>query len=120
MPSNRISFLTLALLAAAACADSTSPVKPASMKLLAGDAQVGTVGEALANAPSFAVYDTSGNPLSGVKFRMVVVDAAAPSDAMLHVRVAPLPPVISKVCPTTADKRAKSSLATVTMSPLVP
>ena len=72
MPSNRIPVLTLALLAAAACADSTSPVKPASMKLLAGDAQVGTVGEALANAPSFAVYDTSGNPLSGVKFTVTV------------------------------------------------
>lgn len=64
--------LALALVAAAACADSTSPIKPASMKLLAGDAQAGVVGEVLATAPTFAVYDAGGNPLSGVKFTVFV------------------------------------------------
>jgi hypothetical protein len=58
--------------AAAACEDSTPPAKPASVKLLAGDAQTGTVGEALPLSPSFAVYDANGHALTGVKVTLVV------------------------------------------------
>ena len=72
MPFNRTLVLAVALAAAAACEDSTPPVKPASIKLVAGDGQVGTVGQALPITPTFAAYDANGNPLSGVKFTVTV------------------------------------------------
>ena len=73
MLSNRTLIVAFALVAATACEDSTPPAKPASIKLLAGDGQVGTVGELLPTAPTFGVYDAGGNPLSGVKFTVSVV-----------------------------------------------
>ena len=72
MPSNRTFVVALALLAAAACADSTPPVKPASIKVIAGDAQVGTAGEPLVATPTFAVYGANGEVLGGVKFTVSV------------------------------------------------
>lgn len=72
MLSNRTLAAALALLTAVACQDSTPPVKPASIKLVAGDAQIGTVGEPLGVSPTFAVYDAGGNALGGVKFSVTV------------------------------------------------
>lgn len=72
MLQNRTLFAVLSLVAAAACQDSTPPVRPASIKLLTGDAQVGTVGTAVPKPPTFAAYDANGNPLSGVKFTVAV------------------------------------------------
>lgn len=74
MLPNRTLVVALGLLAAAACEDSTPPAKPVSIKLLAGDGQVGTVGEPLPVAPTFAVYDANGNSLSGVKFTVAVTN----------------------------------------------
>ena len=71
MLSNRTLVVALVVVAAA-CADSTPPVKPASVKLIAGDAQVGTAGEPLPAMPTFAVYDANGNALGGVKFTVSV------------------------------------------------
>ncbi len=75
-----IALITVAL--ASACSDSatspsksasiTSAVKPASIKLAAGDAQSAVVGTTLANAPSFTVYDASGNPLANAPITVAV------------------------------------------------
>ena len=56
-----------------ACHDSTGPsVKPAQIRLVAGDGQTAAAGTTLASAPQFAVYDASGSPIGDVRFSVSV------------------------------------------------
>jgi len=58
---------------ASGCAEhSTAPAKPASLQVLAGDAQSGTAGAALATPPTFVVNDEQGHPMSGVAVAIAV------------------------------------------------
>lgn len=64
--------LGAALLALAACAkDATAPIKPASVSA-ANNGANGTVGTALATAPTFTVLDPSGNAMANVSVAVVV------------------------------------------------
>ena len=74
MRSNSIPFVLASLIVLVACHDASAPVKPVAIKLVAGDAQIGTVGEALGTVPTFEVYDAGGTPLSGVKLTVAVKD----------------------------------------------
>jgi leishmanolysin len=69
--SNSVPFVA-SLIVLAACHDASAPVKPAAIKLVAGNAQTGTVGQPLGAVPTFEVYDGSGAPLGGVKFTVGV------------------------------------------------
>lgn len=72
MPSTRVPFAFVSLIIVAACRDATAPVRPASIKLVGGDAQDGAAGEALPTQPTFEVYDAGGVPLGGLKFTVAV------------------------------------------------
>jgi hypothetical protein len=57
----------------AACHDSTGPtIKPAGIRLVAGDGQTAAAGTTLASAPQFVAFDASGAPLADVKFSVSV------------------------------------------------
>jgi hypothetical protein len=61
------------LLWSAACHDSTGPtVKPAGIRLVAGDGQTAPAGTTLATAPHFVAFDASGAPVGDVKFTVTV------------------------------------------------
>lgn len=73
MKSLRLLAAFAALFTAAACHDnSTTPVVPASISLSAGADQHGTVGQTLAVAPTFVVYDANGKALNGVRVSVAV------------------------------------------------
>jgi len=57
----------------AACHDTTGPaVKPAGIRLVAGDGQTAPAGTTLATAPQFVAFDASGAPIGDVKFTVTV------------------------------------------------
>ncbi len=61
------------LLWSAACHDSTGPtVKPAGIRLVAGDGQTAPAGATLATAPQFVAFDASGAAIGDVKFTVSV------------------------------------------------
>jgi hypothetical protein len=63
-----------ALVIAAGCGEhSSEPPKPASIRVVAGEAQAGVAGRALAVAPTIVVADDRGNTLSGVALTVTVV-----------------------------------------------
>jgi hypothetical protein len=64
---------TLTLSTLAACADGTAPPKPASVRVLAGDAQTGTAGQTLVSAPTFVVDDENGSPMRDVAVSVTVI-----------------------------------------------
>lgn len=67
-------IVALAAAVVSSCAEhSTAPPKPTSVQVLAGDAQSGTAGGALATSPTFVVNDERGHPLSGVAVAVAVV-----------------------------------------------
>src|SRR5512143_96146 len=66
VPSTRVPVAFVSLIFVAACRDATAPVRPASIKLVAGDSQDGAAGEALPTQPTFEVYDAGGVPLGGL------------------------------------------------------
>lgn len=73
MPVFRSScVLTLMAVSVAACGDSTAPVKPASVAASSTATVSGTVGAALATAPTFVVRDASGNAIGGVSVSVAV------------------------------------------------
>ena len=72
VPSTRVRAAAVSLIIVASCRDATAPVRPASIKLVAGDAQAGAAGEALSTPPTFEVYDAGGVPLGGLKFTVAV------------------------------------------------
>jgi hypothetical protein len=55
-----------------ACNDATSPVKAASIEIVAGNNQTATVGQRLLNSPTFLVRDAGGHALSGVAISVTV------------------------------------------------
>jgi Leishmanolysin len=56
-----------------ACHDSTGPtVKPAGIRLVAGDGQTAAAGTPLASSPQFVVYDASNAPIADVKVTVSV------------------------------------------------
>jgi len=62
-----------ALAWSAACHDSTGPtVKPAGIRLVAGDGQTAPAGTTLGTAPQFVAFDASGAPIGDVKFSVTV------------------------------------------------
>ena len=62
-----------ALVLSAACHDSTGPtVKPAGIRLVAGDGQTAPAGTTLATAPQFVAFDASGAAIGDVKFTVSV------------------------------------------------
>ena len=61
------------LVLSAACHDSTGPtVKPAGIRLVAGDGQTAPAGTTLATAPQFVAFDASGAAIGDVKFAVSV------------------------------------------------
>lgn len=64
--------LTFLAVTVTACGDSTAPVKPASVSASSTATVSGTVGVALATAPTFVVRDASGNALGGVAVSVAV------------------------------------------------
>jgi hypothetical protein len=64
--SCRALFAVLALAVVAGCRDATSPPKPASMKIIAGNGQTAAAGKTLATPPTFIVYDDNGRAIDGV------------------------------------------------------
>jgi hypothetical protein len=61
------------LLWSAACHDSTGPtVKPAGIRLVAGDGQTAPAGTTLATPPQFVAFDASGAAIGDVKFTVTV------------------------------------------------
>jgi len=74
VPRSR-SFVLGCLLASAAlsaCSDSTSAPTPAALSAVTGTEVIGTVGAAVATAPSVKVTDASGAPVSGVAVQFAV------------------------------------------------
>lgn len=65
-----------ALGALAACSDSSAPVKPAAIKIVAGDAQTAAAGAALGVAPTFLVTDASGSALGDVRVTIAVASGS--------------------------------------------
>lgn len=63
---------SVALVAVAACHDSTAPIKPASIAIVAGSGQTGIVGQRLSTSPTFVVSDERGNAISGVGVTIAV------------------------------------------------
>ncbi len=64
---------SVALAALAGCHDgATAPVKPASIAIVAGSGQVGTVGQRLTASPTFVVKDADGRAISGVGVAIAV------------------------------------------------
>ena len=72
MQSYRALFAVLALAIVAGCHDATSPPKPASMKLTAGDGQTAAAGKTLPAAPTFVVYDDNGRAIDGASVTVSV------------------------------------------------
>jgi hypothetical protein len=64
--SCRALFAVLALAVIAGCRDATSPPKPASMKVVAGDGQTAAAGKTVPTPPTFVVYDDNGRAIDGV------------------------------------------------------
>ncbi len=61
------------LVLSAACHDSTGPaVKPAGIRLVAGDGQTAPAGTTLAIAPQFVAFDASGAAIGDVKFTVSI------------------------------------------------
>jgi len=57
----------------AACSDGgTAPMVPASIEIVAGNNQTGSVGQRLGSAPTFVVRDANGHAISGVGVTVVV------------------------------------------------
>jgi len=63
--SCRALFAILVLALVAGCRDATAPLKPASIKLVAGDGQTAGAGKALPTPPTFTVYDDRGQAITG-------------------------------------------------------
>ena len=94
MKSIRVFSAILALVLTAGCHDSTTaPVKPASIRVTAGDAQSATVGQAIAIQPTFVVSDASDKPLSGVHVTIVVTAGGGSLSGAPTKTVAPQTPV---------------------------
>jgi hypothetical protein len=68
----RFAILAAALATASGCHDAASPPRPASISVVAGDAQVGVAGQKLSVAPAFVVKDDRGHPLAGVSVAIAV------------------------------------------------
>jgi hypothetical protein len=62
----------LALAIVTGCHDATSPPKPASMKVVAGDAQSAAAGATVPTAPTFIVYDDNGRAIDGASVTVSV------------------------------------------------
>src|SRR5690242_13862598 len=67
-----VALSALALAALAGCRDSTSPVPPAGIKVIAGDAQSGVVAKPLAISPTFIVVDAAGNSIERARVSVSV------------------------------------------------
>lgn len=68
------SFLVAGLVVfAAACENSSEPPRPASIRVVAGESQSGTVGRPVAVAPAIVVSDDRGNPLANISMTVTVV-----------------------------------------------
>ena len=64
---------SVALAVLAGCHDgATEPVKPASIAIVDGSGQVGTVGQRLGASPTFVVKDEGGRAISGVSVTIAV------------------------------------------------
>ena len=64
---------SVACAALAGCHDgTTTPVKPASIAMVDGGGQVGTVGQRLTTSPTFVVKDAGGQAISGVGLTIAV------------------------------------------------
>ena len=64
---------SVALAVLAGCHDgATEPVKPASIAIVDGSGQVGTVGQRLGASPTFVVKDAGGRAISGVSVTIAV------------------------------------------------
>ncbi len=64
--SIRVGVVLAAVAAIGACNDWTSPVRAASIEIVAGNNQTASVGQRLATSPTFLVRDASGHAISGV------------------------------------------------------
>ena len=128
---------SVALAVLAGCHDgSTAPVKPASIAIVDGSGQVGTVGQRLGTSPTFVVKDEGGRAISGVSLTIVVTagngtvanaprkSSAGPTSVgawtlgqkagvnQLTVTVAGLPPILFE-----ATARAGAAVAITPVSP---
>ena len=128
---------SVALAVLAGCHDgATAPVKPASIAIVDGSGQVGTVGQRLGTSPTFVVKDDGGRAISGVSVAIVVTagngtvanaprkSSAGPTSVgawtlgqkaganQLTVTVAGLPPILFD-----ATARAGAAVAIAPVSP---
>jgi hypothetical protein len=105
------------LLWSAACHDSTGPtVKPAGIRLVAGDGQTAPAGTTLATAPQFVAFDASGSPIGDVKFT-VTVSSGGGTLAGTPGRTASSP---TSVGAWTLGPRAGANTITVSVSGVAP
>jgi len=106
-----------ALVWSAACHDSTGPtVKPAGIRLVAGDGQIAPAGTTLAPAPQFVAIDVSGAPIGDVKFT-VSVSSGGGKIAGTPGRTASSPTSIGA---WTLGPRAGTNTITVSVSGVAP
>jgi hypothetical protein len=70
--SCRALFAVLALAVAASCRDATSPPKPASMKVIAGNGQTAAAGKTVPTPPTFIVSDDNGRAIDGARVTISV------------------------------------------------
>ncbi len=105
------------LLWSAACHDSTGPtVKPAGIRLVAGDGQTAPAGTTLATAPQFVAFDASGAPIGDVKFTVTVSSGGGKiAGAPGHTANAP-----TSVGAWTLGPRAGTNTITVAVSGVPP